>query len=168
MRDQDFALNVLDVLEDQHVEIAAIIKQLESHAGDRTALVRELVEKLAAHIAIEEQIFYPAVVNSNVSEVLHGSVDEHRAIRRALIDIIALGPNATDDEFSEALSALADHVTRHAYEEQEARLFPSVQHAMTEEQLAALGNEVIAMYEAIVTTELSAPIVAETRMKRAA
>jgi len=146
-------IDVLELLQSQHAEVDALFEQLEGGKGDREALFCQLADKLAAHAAVEEKIFYPGVMHEETSELLHESVEEHLAVKRVLADMLELDPVDDEDEFDAKLSVLKEEVSHHAHEEEEAKLFPIVRRAFDAESRAALGNEVLAMFEALIQTE---------------
>lgn len=146
------AVDVLELLTTQHTEVDMLIAKLESGAGDRSAVFRELADKLAAHAAVEEKLFYPAVMDRKTSELLHEAVEEHLSVKRLLADMLELDI-AAEDEFMAKLSVLKEQVTHHAHREEEAKLFPLLRQALTEDERAGLGNEVLALFEALMQNE---------------
>jgi hemerythrin superfamily protein len=146
-------IDVLELLESQHTEVDDLIEQLERGRGDRAALFAELADKLAAHATVEEKIFYPAAMATNTSELLHESVEEHLTIKRLLSDMLEMDPNDDDGEFDDTLAVLKDEVSHHAHDEEEGKLFPKLRRMMTEDERAGLGNEVLAMFEALIEHE---------------
>jgi hypothetical protein len=154
MSDKDISeeIDVLELLASQHDEVDDLIEQLHEDEGDRQALFTELANKLAAHATVEEKLFYPAVMATGTADLLHESVEEHLAIKRVLADMIAM--DLTDDETFEAkLSVLEEHVSHHAHEEEEKKLFPEVRKLMNADERAGLGNEVLAMFERLMTED---------------
>jgi hypothetical protein len=148
----DTTTDVLELLASQHVEVDELIEQLENDDGDRQTVFTELANKLAAHATVEEKLFYPAVMTENTAELLHESVEEHLAVKRVLADMIAMDLDE-DEEFDAKLSVLKEHVSHHAHEEEEQKLFPEVRKAMSADELAALGNEVLAMFEQLMAAD---------------
>jgi hemerythrin superfamily protein len=148
-------VDVLELLSSQHVEVDELIEQLEADTGDRGELFRELADKLAAHATVEEKIFYPAVMDKETSEILHESVEEHLAVKRLLADLLELDLSDEDDsdEFMAKLTVLKEEVSHHAHEEEEGKLFPMLRGKMTEDELAGLGNEVLAAFEKLMEQE---------------
>src|SRR4051794_14079209 len=57
---KDTTTDVLDLLEAQHKEVDELFARLEQGDGDPRALFTELADKLAAHAAAEEKVFYPS------------------------------------------------------------------------------------------------------------
>jgi hypothetical protein len=58
-------MKATSLLEKQHRKLEAIFKKLESGRGDAPALLRELADDLAAHMAIEQG--FDALVPKNMS-----------------------------------------------------------------------------------------------------
>jgi len=146
-------LDVLEILQSQHLEVDELIEQLESGDGDRVALFEDLADKLAAHATCEEKIFYPGVMEKDSSDLLHEAVEEHLAVKRLLNDMLELDPNDDDDEFEAKLTVLKEMVSMHAHQDEEGKLFPIVRTLRSDDELAALGNEYLAMFESIITEE---------------
>jgi iron-sulfur cluster repair protein YtfE (RIC family) len=148
-------IDVLELLTSQHAEVDELIKQLEDGRGDRGEMFRELADKLAAHATVEEKIFYPAVMAKQTSELLHEAVEEHLAVKRLLADLLELDLSDEDDsdEFMAKLTVLKEEISHHAHEEEEDKLFPMLRRSMTEDELAGLGNEVLAAFEKLMEQE---------------
>ncbi len=146
-------IDVLEILESQHLEVDKLIEQLEQSKDDRARVFAELADKLAAHATVEEQILYPMTMNARTSEMLHEAVEEHLAFKRILADMLALDPVADDAEFSAKLSVLKEEISHHAHEEEEGELFPLLRNLMSADERAAIGNEVLAEYEAMLAYE---------------
>ena len=144
----------------QHDEVESLFDKLENATGDKAALFMQLADRLAAHATIEEKIFYPAVMARETSELLHESVEEHLEIKRVLADMITM--KLDSDEFKAKLSVLKENVSHHAHEEEEQELFPMLRKAMSRDELAALGNECLAMFEDLMTKHPHRNVPAET------
>jgi hemerythrin superfamily protein len=148
-------VNVLDLLTSQHAEVDELFEQLETDVAHRGELFRELADKLAAHATVEERIFYPSVMEPHTSDLLHESVEEHLAIKRLLADLLELDLSHEEDsdEFMAKISVLKEEVSHHAHEEEETKLFPILRRSMDEDELAGLGNEVLALFEQLMEHE---------------
>ena len=143
-------IDVLDLLTSQHAEVDALFKQIENGNRDRAGLFARLADKLAAHATVEEKIFYPAVMSKDTSGQLHEAVEEHLGIKRVLADMLDLDPEDDEDEFEAKLSVLKEQVSHHAHEEEEGKLFPKLRRMLDHNERAALGNEVLAMFESLI------------------
>jgi len=154
-------LNALDLLTDQHTQVDKLFEQIEEGSGNRMAAFTELADLLAAHAAIEEKIFYPRVMSDKTSDMLHESVEEHLAIKRVLADLLTM--DLDSDEFMAKISVLKEAVSHHAHEEEEDKLFPMLRKAMDADTLAGIGNDLLAMYEAVIGTSPRKQVPGETR-----
>lgn len=152
--------DALELLASQHTEVDALFEQLEQGKGDRRALFTELADKLAAHASIEEKVFYPTVMARHTKDLLHESVEEHLAIKRILADMITR--RLDDDTFKAKLTVLKEQVSHHAHKEEEAKLFPEVKALFNEDERAALGNELLVMYEELIVDHPNKNVPAET------
>ena len=139
---------MLELLASQHREVDELIAKLGHGSGPRRALLTQLADKLAAHATVEEELFYPAVMTRETEDQLHESVEEHLAIKRLLADMVAM--RVEDPSFEAKLSVLEEQVSHHAHEEEEKTLFPKVKSLLTANERAALGNEVLVMFEELM------------------
>jgi iron-sulfur cluster repair protein YtfE (RIC family) len=134
------------LLEQQHRKVEAIFKKLESEGGDAEALVIELANDLAAHMTIEQEIFYPAIQGVDREAVLE-SYEEHALGEVALKRLLAADSEA--EEFKARVTALKELIEHHVQEE-EKELFPKVEKALGDERLAELGKQMAERFEEVV------------------
>jgi iron-sulfur cluster repair protein YtfE (RIC family) len=153
-------LNALDLLTEQHQQVDRLFAQLEAGQGDGATFL-QLADALAAHATIEEKIFYPRVMAEQTSELLHESVEEHLAIKRVLADMLTM--DLESKEFEAKLSVLKEEVSHHAHEEEEAKLFPILRKSMTADELAGIGNDLLAMFEELMKSSPRLQVPKETR-----
>lgn len=145
---KDTTTDVLELLASQHREVDELIAKLEHGSGPRRGLLTQLADKLAAHATVEEKLFYPAVMVRDTEDQLRESVEEHLAIKRLLADMIVM--RLDDDSFDAKLSVLKEQVSHHAHEEEEQKLFPKVKSLLDRDERAALGNELLVMFEELM------------------
>jgi hemerythrin superfamily protein len=157
---KDTTTDVVELLTSQHREIDDLIAKLEHGSGPRRALLTLLADRLAAHATVEEKIFYPAVMSRGTEDQLHEAVEEHLSIKRLLADMI--GMRLDDDSFEAKLSVLKEQVSHHAHSEEEKHLFPRVKEMLSSDERAALGNEVLVMYEDLMQGHPSQNVPSET------
>ena len=162
----DDTINALELLRSQHTEVENLIEEIEESddPDERQELFQELADKLAAHSAIEEKIFYPAVMTDDTHEQLVEATEEHLAVKRLLADMMEL--DCEDEHFDAKLTVLKEGIRHHAHDEEENELFPKVEEMMDDDELAALGNEMLAMFESLIDRAPRRNVPAET--KRAA
>lgn len=155
-------VDALELLEMQHEEVESLIEEIESSddADEKQALFIELADKLAAHATIEEKIFYPAMMHERTRELLVESTEEHLSVKRLLADMLAM--DMKDEHFDAKLSVLKEQVRHHAHDEEEDELFPKVRKLLAKDDLAAIGNDMLAMYVMLLETEPRKRVPSET------
>jgi hypothetical protein len=144
-------MNALELLEQQHEEVAALFEKLESSSGEGFAKKRlfdQIADALAVHSEIEEKIFYPAVKSQITEEILDRSVDEHLEVKQKLAELMAL--EVGDEEFDSGCLELKEDVVHHVGEEQN-ELFPKVETLLDAATLEELGQEMEEMAEDLVS-----------------
>ena len=134
------------LLEQQHRKVEAIFQRLEGEGGDAEALVTELANHLAAHMTIEQEIFYPAIQAVDRALVLE-SYEEHALCEVALKRLLAA--DALAEEFRARVTALKELIQHHVHDEEE-EMFPAVEQALGDERLEELGEQMAARFEQVV------------------
>jgi hemerythrin superfamily protein len=137
-------MDAIALLRNDHRSVERLFKQFEK-AGPRAHATRrkladKIVEELAVHAAIEEQVFYPAIretVPSTEDDVLE-SLEEHHIVKWTLAELESMDPE--HERFVPKMTVLIESV-RHHVEEEEGTLFPEVREALTRRQLADLGDD---------------------------
>jgi hemerythrin superfamily protein len=152
--------DVLELLESQHEEVDELIARIEKRDGNVRSLFTQLADKLAAHATVEEKLFYPAVMAKDTQGQLREAVEEHLSIKRLLADLITLSPG--DDAFPAKLKVLKEQLGHHAHKEEEQKLFPKVKDLLSADERAALGNEVLVMFEELMQSHPYKNVPAET------
>ncbi|MEJ7603906.1 MAG: hemerythrin domain-containing protein [Kofleriaceae bacterium] len=155
-------IDALELLKSQHQEVEELMEMLEKSEdpGKKSEMFTELADKLAAHATIEEKIFYPGVKAEATQELLVESVEEHLSVKRLLADMMEL--SVEDESFDAKLSVLKEQVHHHAIEEEEGEMFPKVRKLMSKDELAAMGNEMMAMFETLMEGDPRLNIPSET------
>jgi hemerythrin superfamily protein len=130
------------VLRDDHRTVEALFRQFEqasSTAGrKKKKLVRKMVDELALHADLEEQVFYPAVQAAAKDEdIVLKAIEEHGLVRTLLRDLQKMEPS--EEHFEPKVRVLMEQV-RHHIEEEEGEMFPKVREALTKDQLKDLGR----------------------------
>lgn len=157
---KDTTTDVLEILEAQHREVDELIELLEKGEGDRRALFTELANNLAAHATVEEKVFYPAIMAKETNDMLQESVEEHLVIRRLLSDLITMKLDA--DGFKAKLHVLKEQVDHHAHKEEEDELFPKVRSMFSSDERAAIGNELLVMFQELMQAQPYKNVPSET------
>jgi hemerythrin superfamily protein len=155
-------MDALKLLTEQHDEVDELIESIEqARKGDRKrALFAEMADKLAAHAAMEEKLFYPAVKVKKTEDMILESTEEHLAIKRVLADMLAL--DVEDEHFDAKLSVLKEEVAHHAREEEEKELFPKVRQLLDKAEREQLGEEMESLFETILAQSPRKDVPSET------
>jgi hemerythrin superfamily protein len=125
------------LLKKQHRKVEGMFATLEKGKGkgDLSAVLGQLANDLAAHMAIEQTIFYPAVGKID-PELVGESYQEHAIAELALKRL--LETTIDDATFAPKVTALKELILHHV-EEEEKELFPAVEKKMGSEELDTLG-----------------------------
>lgn len=129
--------DALELLTAQHEQIEDLFEQVRQ-IGDEAAFV-ELADKLGTHLALEQELLYPAVRPRLAADVLEEVLAEHAALRKALADLSWLG--IRDEAFRVALGTLGELLFGHAAW-QENELFTTAAETMSPGELAALCERI--------------------------
>lgn len=134
-------MDAITILRNDHREVEKLFKQVLK-AGDDTGLQElgsEIIKELSVHAAIEEQVFYPAVLQAlpRQQRALVKSLEAHHAAKTMLAEIDRLA--ATSDRYRAKLEVLIDSVRQHIAEEEED-LFPRVRDALRPKDLQEIGE----------------------------
>ncbi|MDB4981865.1 MAG: hypothetical protein JWM82_2617 [Myxococcales bacterium] len=133
-----------DLLVHQHRLVEKLFDRLESSKNGFDKTLAALADDLAAHISIEEQLFYPAVRKVNPDLILEG-LEEHAMGRFALRRL--LGTRASDKQLKARFKALKELMTNHHHEE-ERELFPAVRRLLPDAALEKLGAKMQMLFNA--------------------
>ena len=65
-------MDALELLKSQHDEVDELIERIEGSDddGEKAEVFKELANKLAAHAAMEENLFYPWILTRQTEEIL--------------------------------------------------------------------------------------------------
>lgn len=132
------------LLEKEHAVVRKLSKQYEK-AGDRAfstkaSIVASMTAELDAHMAIEEEIFYPAMKaarSKDARESVREGVEEHTIIKRLLGELDEMKPE--DEQYDAKVKVLSDTVEHHAAEE-EKEMFVEARKLFAKERLEELGE----------------------------
>ncbi|NMG65586.1 hemerythrin domain-containing protein [Azoarcus indigens] len=119
---------VVGSLIDDHRKVKKLFKEFESAKTpeEKEAIARSACMELKVHTQLEEELFYPAVRNSD-PEKFHDLLDEAVVEHASAKDLIKQldGMHAGDDLFDAKVTVLGEYIEHHVKEEEEA-LFPKL------------------------------------------
>jgi hemerythrin superfamily protein len=136
-------MDAITLLKDDHKTVEALFKRFE-RAGDgalaeKRSIVDQIIEELAIHAAVEEQLFYP-VTRATVPEtedVALESLEEHHIVKWVLSELDGMDPE--DERFDAKVTVLIENVRHHVKEEEE-EYFPMVRDELGRNALGDLGD----------------------------
>jgi hemerythrin superfamily protein len=136
-------MNAIKLLKQQHREVEALFKQLEKARSARPRLkaFEQIADKLAVHATIEEKHFYPSAKRKATEEMLLEAVEEHLGVKRVIADMLEL---EADDPTFEAKAKVLKDLVEHHVEEEEETLFPKIEKLIKPDELAAIGEDMVA------------------------
>jgi hemerythrin-like domain-containing protein len=143
-------MDPIQLLKRQHREVEALFKKIEKarSAEPRRALLAELAANLKLHMAIEEEIFYPAVQQLPVKkaeDMTLEAYEEHAVVKLVLAELPGVDPE--DDRFDAKMTVLSELIEHHV-DEEENEMFKTARRLGTAE-LNALGDRMAAEVEAV-------------------
>lgn len=147
-------MNATSLLKTQHRKVEALFKKLESGRSDRQAVLAELANSLAAHMAIEHEFFYPAVKEVD-EDLINESFEEHSLAEVALKRLLAT--DEEDEAFDARVTALKELIEHHVKEEEE-ELFPKAEKALEDATLANLGKAMKPRFEEVFENGFEATV----------
>ena len=125
------------LLKQQHRKVEELFANIEDEEKSPAALLTQLATMLAAHMTIEQNIFYPSVRDVD-ADLVSESYEEHAIAELALKRLIATAPD--DPTFKAKLATAKELVIHHVGEEEEG-LFPEVEARIDADQLDSIGHQ---------------------------
>jgi hemerythrin superfamily protein len=147
-------MNATALLKTQHRKVEALFKKLESGRSDKAAVLEELADSLAAHMAIEHEFLYPAAKDVD-DEMVNESFEEHSLAEVALKRLLAT--DTEDEAFDARVTALKELIEHHV-EEEEEQLFPKVDKAIDEDTLASMGKAMKQRFDEVLEQGFAATV----------
>ena len=135
-------MKATQLLEQQHRKVESLLNRVAKGGDDASSALKELARDLAAHAAIEQDIFYPLVLEAK-PDLINLSYEEHALAELALKRLVATHPREVT--FVARAEALRELVLAHV-EHEEKELFPAVQDAIGIDRLEAVGDQLEKAY----------------------
>ena len=144
------------LLKQEHHIFRSLFDEAETAAPKRlTEIARELCMRLSVHMAIEEEILYPALKPILGDDEVNEGIVEHQSGKRIIAELEQL--DGTEDLFAAKVHVLGEETVHHIDEEDED-LFEDAKTAHRDGKidLEALGERLRArqteLYDQIATT----------------
>ncbi|HVF75834.1 MAG TPA: hemerythrin domain-containing protein [Acidimicrobiales bacterium] len=147
-------MNALTLLKQDHANVEALFARFEKVGADdveeKTRVAELVIEHLATHAVIEEQVLYPALrdrLPEDEFTVLE-ALEEHHAAKMMLKELEKTP--ATHERFDAKFTVLIENV-RHHVQEEEDELFAKARDAFTVQELEEMGDALAQAKEAAPT-----------------
>jgi hemerythrin superfamily protein len=134
-------MKATELLKKQHKSVHGLFGELKQLGGAaRRRIMDKIYEELAHHMAIEENIFYPAVRQLDTKttrEIIPESLEEHHVLKLVLAELPRVDPH--DERFEAKMTVLAAIVEHHVEEEENAMF--KVAKKLGDDRLRLLGEQ---------------------------
>lgn len=143
-------MDAISLLRDDHKLLRQLSKELavttEGAVGTRNKLLARLETELKAHTTIEEELFYPALLDASEdiedARMVAEGIEEHRACDKKVIpDMHHADPGSI--AYSGQAKVLKDYIFHHLKEEEE-EMFPKARDLIGVKELEELGARMLA------------------------
>ena len=160
-------MNAIDLLEDDHRTIKALMDEIEATTEraikTRPELFRKFRVLLSTHEVIEETIFYPALKeHPKARDIVLEGYEEHHVVDEVMDEIKDV---PVDDETWHAKAKVMIENVRHHIQEEEEEMFPQARKAFDRDELQQLGErmerrkkDAMVEQEAAIDEEMGRPI----------
>jgi hemerythrin-like domain-containing protein len=142
------------LLEKQHLAVKALFKKLENGRSPAAPLLKQLSNNLAAHMAIEQEIYYPAA-KAVKEDLVFESFEEHSLAELGLKRLLAT--RSKDASFRAKVTACKELIEHHV-EEEEEELFPAVDKKLDAEELAQMAKRMKARFAEVLAGGFAAAV----------
>jgi hemerythrin-like domain-containing protein len=138
-------MHAIKLLKQQHQDVRDLFERLGQidDTNQKESLFQQLADNLAAHMTIEEAIFYPAAYTSDDTQYSE-AVEEHATAKRILLQL--LGMACDDENFDDKVTRLQEIIETHV-EEEESVLFKAAKKQLDMEELEQLGDEMQQLFD---------------------
>jgi len=133
------------LLKKQHREVEGLFREIEKadEPQECRQLLEQLGEKLALHMRIEEEMFYPEIENlgaKKAKEMGAEAYEEHAVVKLVIGELPRVDPE--DERFHAKITVLSELIEHHV-EEEEKEMFKLARKLGTE-RLDELGDRMAA------------------------
>jgi hemerythrin-like domain-containing protein len=152
-------MNAIQLLKDDHKKVKGLLAELVATTSratkKRSQLLATIAQELRVHVAIEEEIFYPAFKaageKSDDDTMYFEALEEHRAAGELVLpDLEKTDPSS--DKFGGRAKVLRELIEHHAGEE-EKDMFPRARQLLSAAELNALGAQMAARKRELMAGE---------------
>jgi hypothetical protein len=151
-------MDAMSLLKEDHQKVKKMLADLESTTErgvkTREELFTKVKQELVVHEAIEEEIFYPALKQHPKTKVIAlEGYEEHHVVDTVMAEIEGV---AHDDEKWGAKFTVMKENLEHHIEEEEGEMFKQAKQVFDEDDLAQLGESMLARKKELIRQQASA------------
>jgi Hemerythrin HHE cation binding domain len=151
-------MDAMSLLKEDHQKVKKMLVELESTTErgvkTREELFTKVKQELVIHEAIEEEIFYPALKDHpKTKEIALEAYEEHHVVDMVMAEIEGI---AYDDEAWGAKFTVMKENLEHHIEEEEGEMFKQAKQVFDADELAQLGDHMMARKEELMRQQFSA------------
>jgi len=143
------------LLKADHREVEGWFEQFEKTRSDdrKLELAGKICTALKVHTEIEHEIFYPAFLEATEEEDIHHEAEiEHDSAKKLIAEIEGSGPQ---DEYYDAKVKVLSEMIKHHVNEEEKRDGMFAKARQSEMDLEALGEQLAARKQELMSAEPS-------------
>lgn len=133
--------DLFDLIQKDHEKVRQVMKKIQkSRPGmSRESDLDRLKVELLPHMMLEEQMFYPIMIDeSEQRELGFEAIEEHRVARNVLDDLEELEPS--DEKWSARFKVFMELVEHHI-EEEESDVFEAAREIIDSDRAMELGKQ---------------------------
>jgi len=151
-------MDAMSLLKEDHQKVKKMLAELESTTErgvkTREELFTKVKQELIIHEAIEEEIFYPALKqHPKTKEITLEAYEEHHVVNTVMAEIE--GVSYDDEKWGAKFKVMKENLEHHI-EEEEGEMFKQAKQVFDKDELAQLGDSMIARKEELVRQQASA------------
>lgn len=135
-------MHALTLLKTDHRKVETLFKAFENAEAKtkKASLVKQIIQELSIHAAVEEQVFYPAIreaMSDSDEDMVLEALEEHHIVKWVLSELEKMTPD--DERFDAKVKVLCENVDHHVKDE-EQELFKKVRKVLNTKKLNELGR----------------------------
>lgn len=137
----DNGVNAVEQLKTDHDKVEALFEKVKANEdGNNADTFKKIKEELDIHAHIEENIFYPHLLekgDKELKKIVREGLEEHTQVKTLLAELDALSGDSA--KFKAKITVLMENVEHHVTEE-ENEMFSMVEDQIPEDTLQRLGS----------------------------
>ena len=152
-------MDAMSLLKEDHQKVKKMLGELESTTErgvkTREELFTKVKQELVVHEAIEEEIFYPALKqHPKTKEIALEGYEEHHVVDTVMAEIEGVAYD-NEKKWGAKFTVMKENLEHHI-EEEEGEMFKQAKQVFDEDELAQLGESMLARKEELIRQQASA------------